>query len=91
MTVPIPAPAGWLPIRQYRDFWDVPRMFLVDSDGRSMLFDCAFDEEREDFGDQYRVYLMPPLSNGELEGSWADLPKRAHSFVGECTSCERPI
>ena len=66
-----------IPIRQYRDFWDVPRMFVVEADGRTLLFDCVFDEEVEDYADTYRVYLMPSLTERELEGSWAELATRA--------------
>src|SRR5438270_8446037 len=82
MTAPIHAPAGWMAIRQYRDFWDVPRVFLVELDGRLVLFDCAFEEETEDYSDHYRVYLMPPVSDRELDGSWAELPARAIRSLG---------
>ena len=50
----------WAPIR-YRDFYDVPRIFLANYRGRLYLFDCPFDEETEDFPDFYHVYTMPPI------------------------------
>jgi hypothetical protein len=72
----------WAPIR-YRDFWDVPRIFLATYRGELYLFDCPFDEEVEDFGDLYHVYSMPPLAEDELTGSWADLPDRALTRLGD--------
>jgi hypothetical protein len=70
------------PIR-YRELWDVPRMFLATYRGRTVLFDCPFDEATEDYADSYRVYLMPELSEADLAGSWAELPGRAVAFLGE--------
>jgi hypothetical protein len=66
----------WAPIR-YRDFWDVPRIFLVEYEGVHFLFDCAFDEETEDYPDTYTVYLVPSFAEAELSGSWHLLPQRA--------------
>lgn len=71
-----------LPIR-YRDFWDVPRIFLATYRGQLILFDCPFDEQTEDYSDRYRLYLLPPMEEGALNGSWADLPGRAKAFLGE--------
>jgi hypothetical protein len=68
---------------QYRDFWDVPRIFLVEYKGLSFLFDCPFDDEVEDYANEYRVYLLPVLHPGELVGSWANLCEKADQFLGE--------
>jgi hypothetical protein len=70
------------PIR-YREFWDVPRVFLVAHRGRLFLFDCPFDEAAEDFPEVYRVYVLPPLGEEELAGSWDKLSARAVSYLGE--------
>src|SRR5690349_7106539 len=72
----------FVPIR-YRDFWDVPRIFLVEYRGRLFLFDCPFDDVIEDYGTAYRVYSLPALDPTELTGSWAGLCKRAEQFLGE--------
>jgi hypothetical protein len=72
----------WAPIR-YRGFWDVPRIFLVTDCGRHLLFDCPFDETIEDFPDDYRVYLMPPITEEELAGSWDQLSERALQYLGK--------
>ncbi|MGH9840761.1 MAG: hypothetical protein ACREEM_18440 [Blastocatellia bacterium] len=67
---------------QYRDFYDVPRIFLVKYEGRQLLFDCPFDDELDDYSVSYRVYVMPPLSDAELEGSWENFPHLATSCLG---------
>jgi hypothetical protein len=83
MTAPIVTTSSdWIAIRKYREFWDVPRMFLIDSEYGSLLFDCPFDETLEDYGNDYRVFLMPILSDADLEESWANLPSRAVRFLG---------
>jgi hypothetical protein len=47
-----------LPI-SYRDFWDLPRIFVVRHQGRFLLFDCRFDEVLEDYPDEYRIHILP--------------------------------
>jgi hypothetical protein len=71
---------NWLPIR-YREFWDVPRIFLVSYLGQTYLFDCPFDEAIEDYPDHYRVYSLSPVPDEEMTGSWDLLPNRAiHTY-----------
>lgn len=67
---------------QYRDFYDIPRMFIVAANGDQLLFDGSFDEELDDYPDAYRVYRLPELEPGALSGSWAALPSRATRFLG---------
>jgi hypothetical protein len=71
----------WAPIR-YRDFHDVPRIFLVTGNDQTYLFDCPFDEKADEYPPEYTVYLMPPLSEQELAGSWVDFEKRALRRLG---------
>lgn len=70
-------------IVEYRDFWDVPRVFLARYQDGLFLFDCPFDEDAEDFPDLYRVYRMPALSPEDLEGSWYGLEAKAVDYLGE--------
>lgn len=72
----------WSPI-QYRDFWDVPRIFLVHHQGALFLFDCDFDDELEDFPDSYKVYVLPELTDEQRAGSWDKFHEQAIRFVGE--------
>jgi len=57
-------------------------MFLVESEEKQYLFDCAFDEELEDYSGVYQVFLMPQIVDAELEGSWVQLPSRALRGLG---------
>lgn len=66
----------------YRGFWDVPRIFLVRHKGQTFLFDCAFDEELDDYPDTYKVFLLPNLPDEELPSDWTTLRHRALSYVG---------
>jgi hypothetical protein len=68
---------------RYREFWDVPRLFLASHRGQLFLFDCPFDEATEDFPDFYRVYLLPAVAEEDLAGSWDKLSARAISYLGE--------
>ncbi len=72
----------WAPIR-YRDFWDVPRIFLVSHNDQDYLFDCPFDEATEDYPDVYHVYVMPSLSDEDLAESWAELPLKARKHLAD--------
>jgi len=74
--------SGWSDI-DYRDFWDQPRIFFVCYEGQLILFDCAFDDEIEDYRDFYSVYLMPELSADDFAGSWAGLWRKAVRKLGE--------
>jgi hypothetical protein len=71
----------WANIR-YRDFWDVPRMFVVSDGTRTFLFDCPFDPELDDYPPIYTVWLMPSLTESDLAGSWEQLPGRARRLLG---------
>ena len=73
---------AWADI-DYRDFWDQPRIFFVRHDGRLYLFDCAFDDETEDYPETYAVYEMPNLTESDYAGSWAHLSDRAIRHLGE--------
>ncbi|MCC7309116.1 MAG: hypothetical protein IT173_16260 [Acidobacteria bacterium] len=72
-----------IPIKAYRDFWDFPRIFLVELDGTWYLFDCPFNNEREDFEEWYEVSSIPKLPEEELAGSWVGLADRTTQFFGE--------
>ena len=69
-------------IVQYRDFWDVPRIFLASFGHSLFLFDCKFSKESEDFNTEYEVFLMPELSENDLVGSWEGLANKALKFLG---------
>lgn len=68
---------------QYRDFYDVPRIFLVNHRGTLYLFDCPFHQELDEYPDIYKVFVLPSDAGSDLSGSWDDLASRATAYVGE--------
>jgi len=66
----------------YRDFYDVPRIFLARHGNQLYLFDCPFDEGLDDYPSHYEVYAMPTLSEQELAGSWEELSQKARTHLG---------
>lgn len=72
----------WTSIR-YRDFYDIPRAFLVEHDGSLFFFDGGFEERIDDYPESFRVYRVAPQPAEKLDaGSWEDLPSLG-TFVGE--------
>jgi len=67
---------------QYRDFYDVPRIFLLRHDGHLLLLDSPFDDDTDEYSASYDVYLMPELSQDTLEGSWTHLRESASRLLG---------
>lgn len=67
----------WLPIR-YRDFYDVPRMFVVESQSKVFLFDCAFDVQTDDYPTRYIVYQLQAdsIESVHMNDDWRALPKK---------------
>lgn len=71
----------WLPIR-YRDFYDVPRAFVVEHAGEVYLFDSPFDDRADEYPDHYKVYRLELESSASLDiASWTDLAKGSR-FLG---------
>jgi hypothetical protein len=72
----------WAPIR-YRDFYDIPRAFVVERDGSLFFFDCGFEQRIDDYPDRIRVYRLPSTPAETLDkGSWEGLASLG-AFVGE--------
>ena len=61
----------------YWDYYDIPRVFVTIWHGKLFLFDCSFDEEREDYPDHFLVYELPATHAEHLaERSWIGLAKK---------------
>jgi len=71
-------------IVEYRDFYDVPRIFIVEFNRKTYLFDCPFDEEVDDYGDSYTVMELPAGTARELPEDWSGLGRTAEREVGSC-------
>lgn len=44
----------WIPI-QYRDFYDIPRIFVMHHLGDTFVFDCPFDDDADEYPEYYVV------------------------------------
>ena len=66
--------AEWLPIR-YRDFYDVPRLFIVWRGPDAYLFDSPFDSEIDEYSSSYSVYLLASelASRVDTISDWGEL------------------
>ena len=73
----------WLTIKYYRDFYDVPRIFLLDYDSQYLLFDCSFDTDIDEYSSWYKVFALPYLSEKELSSDWNNLYKKANFYLGK--------
>ena len=67
----------------YREFYDVPRMFVVQHKGLQFLFESKFDEAADGYSEEYQVYLVSNISNTVLSGSWDKLPGQATKRLGK--------
>lgn len=67
----------WLPIR-YRDFYDVPRMFVLAQSGQVYLFESPFEEQRDEYANDYTVYRLPVDAERWIDDlvDWSELGER---------------
>lgn len=72
----------WLKILLYRDFYDVPRAFIISVNSALFLFDCPFDEARDDYPDSYQIYKLPQKEIGELPLDWRELAVGGLKHIG---------
>lgn len=68
---------------KYREFYDIPRVFLVKYKEKLFLFESVFKEDIDDYSNYYDIYLMPVLSDEEIEGSWEHINNKAMKKVGK--------
>jgi len=65
----------------YREFYDVPRIFVFQLDGRWFLMDCPFDEAVDEYPEFYTLYELP--QNFVVpSGSWEGLSRTAARTLG---------
>lgn len=58
---------AWIEI-SYREFYDVPRVFIAVFGGTTYIFDCPFDDAMDEYPDHYNVYVLE--DDTMLHGSW---------------------
>jgi hypothetical protein len=63
----------WAPIR-YRDFYDIPRAFVVERLDDLLFFDCPFDDTLDEYGTEFIVFkVKDDYKNRVDQPSWTDL------------------
>lgn len=63
-----------IPILEYRDFYDIPRAFVIEPQrGMLLYFDCAFDEDRDDYADTFEVTVLRSTERSSLPKDWRKL------------------
>jgi hypothetical protein len=72
----------------YREFYDIPRIFFVRDNHKLLLFDCPFDSVEGEYGKMYKVYLMPPLMDNDLKGSWENIAAKAERYLGDVSASD---
>ena len=58
---------------QYREFHDVPRSLVVRLPDSVLLLESSFEEGRDDYSDEYELYVLD--EGVSLEGSWSGLAR----------------
>jgi hypothetical protein len=77
------------PILVYREFFDIPRAFIIEpSPGLFLLFDCPFDENADDYSNTFSVYTLPIATVGSLPLDWRTIPSRGEDPVGRVAVSE---
>ena len=68
---------------QYRDFYDVPRVFAFKCHERCYLFDSKFEEDTDEYSHYYEVYELPNDAMNWLERlvDWRDLSKKGRRIA----------
>src|SRR5262245_19489738 len=79
---------NWIDICEYRNFYDIPRIFVFSIDGKTYLFDCEFDDEIDDFSPHYEIYEMADLSLTNLPKNWHELKQRPRKQIGRVATTE---
>lgn len=67
----------------YSGFYDFPLAFVASHENTQYLFWRVFDDDLDDFPDEYDVFILPNLSQKEIQASWSILPEKATTYVGK--------
>jgi len=71
----------YIPIK-YREFYDIPRLFIVRYCENTFLFVCEFDEYIDDYSNQYNIYKLKQIDNEIMNGDWNTLYNKHIKILG---------
>jgi hypothetical protein len=67
----------------YNGFWDRPLAFVVRHRGIQLYFRREFDERADGYQDAYKIFVLPNLSDNEINASWGTLYQKATRYLGQ--------
>jgi hypothetical protein len=67
----------------YREFYDVPRMMVVNRGDLKLLLNCEFHESLGEYSNSYKVYVLPRDIENHAMVSWISLPGLAVKYLGD--------
>jgi hypothetical protein len=67
----------------HRDFYDVPRMLILNHRSLKLLFDCKFDDSLDAYPSTYKVYVLPQEIDEHSLQSWDALPEEVAKYLGD--------
>ncbi len=67
----------------YSGFYDFPLAFTARWEENLYVFVRDFDDDLDEYEDQYRVFLLPSLTDEEIQSSWLRIENRAIESFGK--------
>ena len=67
----------------YSGFWDRPLALVVRHRGIQLYFRREFDERADDYQDTYKIFILPNLSDNEINASWGTLYQKTTRYLGQ--------
>lgn len=68
----------------YSCFYDAPLAFVTSQEDTQYLFWRGFfDEQLDAYPNEYQVFVLPDLSEEQINESWISLPEKAIAYVGK--------
>ena len=66
----------------YSGFYDAPLAFVTSLENTQYLFWRGFfDEQLDDYPNEYKVFVLPNLSEEQINESWNSLPEKAIGYI----------
>jgi len=67
---------------KYREFYDFPRLIVVECAGHLLLLDSGFDDEKDEYSDSYEVFELPANLEIPSTDSWEGLISSRVAHIG---------